>query len=255
MKPLRIKLSVFPLLMMAFCSSVLPQANTPTLAGRWLFEFILRNQSYRLQVDAQASGEATFRLLDYRGSEVVSKASWRMGGQSAAIFVFLINGAIEFPLGNVGREVGTIDFSATADLTLPIKSLRGHGQYHPPRDPNDLRGGEDPAFEFTATRVDPFEVKWVFPNAGERLRRGQDANIAWSVDHSEPIASQQILLSTDNGKTFSVIASSLAAESRNFVWTIPIDFPKIKKARLKIAVTNADGIIVETISETPFLIK
>ncbi len=255
MKPLRISINLFLLFATLFCKPVLPQTPPVTLAGHWLFEFNLRNQNVRLQFDAQASGEATIRLLDNRVNEVVSKASWRVGGQSAAVYVFIINGAIEFPLGNVGREVGTIEFSASADLRLPVKSLRGQGQYHPPRDPNDLRGGEDPFFEFTATRVEPFNVKWLFPNAGERLRRGKEASLAWSVEHAAPIAAQQILLSTDNGKSFSLLSDSLPADARNFVWVIPADFPKIKKARLKIVATNADGVVVETMSESPFVIK
>ena len=255
MKPLLITLYLF-LLPTAQCYGlILPHANTPTLAGPWLFEFTLRNQAYRLQFDAQAAGEGTFRLLDNRLSEVTTKASWQPGGQSPAIYVFIINGIIEFPLGNVDREVGTIEFSATADLLLPIKSLRGQGQYHPPRDPNDTSGREDPFFEFRATRVDTFNVQLLFPNAGERLRRGKEANIAWTVEHTTPIAAQQILLSTDNGRSFSLIASPLDAEARNFVWAIPTNFPKIKKARIKIVVINTRGIIAETVSEKTFLIK
>ena len=255
MKPLWIAINLFIWITTLFCQPIVSQRAPATLAGNWLFEFNLRNQTYRLQFNAQTSGDATIRLLDSRVNDVVSKASWRLGGESAAIYVFIINGAIEFPLGNVGREAGTIEFSASADLRFPIKSLRGQGQYHPPRDPNDVRGGEDPFFEFTATRIESFNVKWLFPNTGERLRRGQDASLVWSVDHAAPIAAQHLQLSTDNGKTYSWLATSLDKDARNFVWAIPIDFSKIKKARLKITVTNADGLIVEAVSEIPFLIK
>jgi hypothetical protein len=247
--------TTFLLVSAIFYQPILSQTPAPTLAGRWLFEFNLRGQAYRLQFDGEASGEATIRLLDHRVSDLLNKGQWRLGGQSATLYVFNISGAIEFPLGNVGREAGTIDFSASADLRLPIESMRGQGQYHPPRDPNDVRGGEDPFFEFTANRIAPFNVQWLSPVNGERVRRGREYRFTWSVDHDAPVAAQYIQLSTDNGKSFSILIPSLDGEARSFVWAVPADFPKIKKARLKIVVTDRDGIVVETVSQEPFLIK
>jgi hypothetical protein len=98
-------------------------------------------------------------------------------------------------------------------------------------------------------------VKWLSPIAGERVRRGREHRLTWSLDPEAPVADQHILLSTDNGKSFSLLIPSLDGGARSFLWAVPADFPKIKKARLKIVVTNRDGIVVETVSQEPFLIK
>jgi hypothetical protein len=248
------KFIVFSVLSMLL---LVPQANAqePSLSGLWDIEFTLRSQEYRVQFRARNSGEGSFLVLDNRSSLSPGKATWRLVGQSPAIYLFTLSGAIEFPLGNAGRETGTIDFSATSDLALPILSLSGWGQYHPPRDPNDTRGNEDPTFTFTAKRVDSLSFQILAPLAGERVRRGREIKIEWSLESTIPLASQSLWLSLDKGATFYLISPSLEPEARAYTWGIPVSLPKTKKAFLKLTAVDLNGKVIEFVSEEPFVIK
>ncbi len=246
-----IALSLLSILLLA------PQAyaQEPSLTGLWEIEFTLRSQPYRVQFSAQNSGEGSFLVLDNRSSLSPGKANWRLAGQSSAIYLFLLSGAIEFPLGNVGLETGTIDFSASSDLTMPILSLSGWGQYHPPRDPNDTRGNEDPSFTFTAKRLNSLTFQILSPLDGERVRRGREIKIEWNLESMVPLASQSLWLSLDKGATFYLISPSLEPEARAFTWSIPVSLPKTKKAFLKLIAVDQNGKTIESLSEKSFFIK
>ena len=134
----------------------------PTLAGRWQIDFKLVSR-HRLQFDAQASGEGALLSLDpvsARGpSPIATKATWSLRGQSSDIYYFVIDGDIEFPAAEGGIEKGRLELSASADLTLPINSLRGWGKYHSSNSPKDGRGSDDPVFNFTAVRIEKLPVQ------------------------------------------------------------------------------------------------
>jgi hypothetical protein len=234
-----------------------PQAKAqgPSLSGLWEIEFTLRSQQYHVQFIAQNSGEGSFLVLDNRSALSPGNATWRLSGQSAAIYLFILSGTIDFPLGNIGRETGTIDFSASSDLTLPVLSLSGWGQYHPPRDPNDARGNEDPTFTFTAKRVDSLAFQILSPPAGERLRRGREIKIEWSLGSTLPLASQSLWLSLDKGETFYPISPSLDPDVRDFTWSIPVSLPKTKKAFFKLVTIDRNGKTMESLNGKSFFIK
>ena len=236
---------------------LVPQAyaQEPSLGGLWEIEFTLRSQPYRVQFSAENSGEGSFLVLDSRSSLRPAKAKWRLAGQSSAIYLFILSGTIEFPIGNVGLETGTIDFSASSDLTTPILSLSGWGQYHPPRDPNDTRGNEDPTFTFTAKRVDSLSFQILSPPAGERVRRGREIKIEWSLESTVPLASQSLWLSLDKGATFYLISPSLEPQARAFNWTPPVSLPKTKKAFLKLVAVDQNGKTIESLDGSSFFIK
>jgi hypothetical protein len=63
-----------------------------------------------LHFDAQDNGKGTFLLLDPMlsrwGPAKPSEAKWTPGDQNSVTF----SGAVEFPLGNVGRDPGTLMF-------------------------------------------------------------------------------------------------------------------------------------------------
>lgn len=106
------------------------ESQAATLAGRWTIEFTLGSEHQSIQFDAQASGEATFLVLD-RSSNLAAPANptqarWSLKGQSTAIYLFSISGEVEVPTLK-GHELAGLDFQAVSDLSLPITSLRGSG--------------------------------------------------------------------------------------------------------------------------------
>jgi hypothetical protein len=235
------------------------QSEAPELTGRWELEFTVRSTHHRLRFDAQASGEGTFLSLDSTSDLerqfTPTKALWRLRGQSTAIYFFSISGQAELPAINGGRELAGLDFQAISDLSLPITSLRGWGQYHPPRDPDDARGSEDPTFDFTGKRVNEVIVQLLLPNSGRRLRRGKEAIIEWAVQTDLPLASQTVLISLDGGDNFIVIAPFVDGNARRFVWAVPEEMPRTKKALLKVVAVDQFGQSAEGLSAQIFRIK
>lgn len=235
------------------------QKEAPALTGRWELEFTVGSTHHLLRFDAQASGEGTFSSLD-SSSDITrqftpTRALWRLRGQSTAIYLFSISGEVEVPTIKGGRELAGLDFQAVSDLFLPITSLRGSGQYHPPRDPDDTRGNEDPTFDFTGKRVNELIVHLLLPNPGERLRRGEEARIEWEVQTALPLASQKVLISLDGGDNFIVIAPSVNGDVRRFVWLVPEDLSRTKKALFKVLAIDQSGESAEGLSAQTFRIK
>lgn len=235
-----------------------PEANafgqSPALTGRWVIEFTLRSRAYAVEFDAEASGGGTLVVLDAQTSRAPRPASWRLTGQSPAINLFLISGAIDLPTGDGGAETGTIEFSASAEPREPVTSLSGWGQYHPPG-AGDGRGGNDPSFSFTARRVNLPTLRLVSPAPKQRARRGGELNIEWEMDRAVQVSHQSLWLSTDNRATFVPLSPPLDGDTRNFLWQVPKRMPKAKKAFIKIVAVRDDGLLLEAINESPFLIK
>ena len=145
----------------------------PTLTGRWQIDFTLGSR-HRFQFDAQGSGEGALLSLDpvpARGlSPTETKATWRLRGQSSDIYYFVITGEVEFPTSEGGIEKGTLDLSASSDLTIPINALRGWGQFHSSSSPNDgLGGANDPIFGFKAVRIEKQSVNVNPPTSSHGL--------------------------------------------------------------------------------------
>jgi len=96
------------------------QAQSPNTIGRWNVEITFANEEHRsLRFDAQGDGKGTFLLLDPRlrvwGLAKPSEAKWsRCEGNSVTF-----SGPVEFMIGNVGRDAGTLVFNGkfeTVDL-------------------------------------------------------------------------------------------------------------------------------------------
>lgn len=220
------------------------QTDSPTLAGRWQVIFTLASP-HRLQFDAQASGEGAFLSLDpvsvMGPPPTVTKATWSLRGRSPAIYYFVIAGDVEFQTTDGAIEKGRLELSASSDFTLPINSLRGWAQFHSSSTPNDGRGSNDPIFDFTAERIEKLSVQVMSPASGQRLRRGKDVRIEWTVNSALPVSTQEVLISVDGGDSFIVIASGLGAEVRDFSWTLPENINKTKKALIKVVATDNGG--------------
>lgn len=93
------------------CLVAMAQAQSPTMLGRWNIEINFSDGNKRsLRFDAQADGKGTFLLVDPMlsrwGPAKPSEAKWAPGDQNSVTF----SGPVEFPLGNVGRDAGTLMF-------------------------------------------------------------------------------------------------------------------------------------------------
>jgi hypothetical protein len=81
------------------------------MIGSWKVEINFAEGNKRsLRFDAQDHGKGTFLLLDPMlsrwGPAKPSEAKWTPGDQNSVTF----SGAVEFPIGNVGRDPGTLTF-------------------------------------------------------------------------------------------------------------------------------------------------
>ncbi len=81
------------------------------MIGRWNIEITFANDEHRsLRFDAQAGGKGTFLLLDPKlnvwGDAKPSEAKWNRDEGNSVTF----SGPVEFMLGNVGRDAGTLVF-------------------------------------------------------------------------------------------------------------------------------------------------
>jgi hypothetical protein len=91
------------------CCSVFAEAQSPNMIGRWNVEITFANEEKRsLRFEAQGEGKGTFELLDPKakvwGAATSSEAKWSRGEGNAVTF----SGPVEFLLGNVGRDAGTL---------------------------------------------------------------------------------------------------------------------------------------------------
>src|SRR5436189_5241209 len=99
------------ILMLILQTVVMAHAQSPNLIGRWNVEFTFANEDHRsLRFDAQGTGKGSFLLLDPRlkvwAPAKSSEASWTQGEGNSVKF----SGPVEFLIGNVGRDPGTLLF-------------------------------------------------------------------------------------------------------------------------------------------------
>jgi hypothetical protein len=101
-------------------SFVLAKAESPNMSGRWDLEITFANEQHRfLRFDAQNDGKGTLTVTDPRskvwGGANPSDAKWTRGEGNSVTF----SGRVEFLIGNVGRDAGTLTCKGkfeTADL-------------------------------------------------------------------------------------------------------------------------------------------
>jgi hypothetical protein len=101
--------SLTAVLIAQICCAAVAQAHSPNMIGTWNVEITFANEGHRsVRFEAQAEGKGTFELLDPRakawGAVTSSEAKWSRGEGNAVTF----SGAVEFLLGNVGRDAGTL---------------------------------------------------------------------------------------------------------------------------------------------------
>lgn len=101
-------------------SFVLAEAESPNVIGKWNVEITFANEEHRsVRFEAQSDGKGTLTPADPQskawGAAKPSEANWSRGEGNAVTF----SGPVEFMLGNVGRDAGTLEFQGkfeTSDL-------------------------------------------------------------------------------------------------------------------------------------------
>ena len=92
-------------------SITVSEAQSANVIGTWNIEIIFANDEHRsVRFDARADGKGSLVAADPRskvcdGSKA-SEAQWSQGEQNSITW----SGAVEFLLGNVGRDAGTLTF-------------------------------------------------------------------------------------------------------------------------------------------------
>ena len=111
-----------------FCAA-LAHGQSSNMTGRWNVEINFADGNKRsLRFDAQGDGKGTFLLLDPMlsrwGTAKPSEAKWTPADQNSVTF----SGAVEFPLGNVGRDPGTLMFKGKFETP---DSISGEVEFAP----------------------------------------------------------------------------------------------------------------------------
>jgi hypothetical protein len=89
-------------------------AQSPNVIGKWNVEITFANANrYSLSFDGQAGGKGSLLLLDPRSTywegTKPAEAKWTRGEGKSVTF----SGPIEFSIGNVGRDAGTLVLKGT----------------------------------------------------------------------------------------------------------------------------------------------
>jgi hypothetical protein len=108
---MRVTCALILILTVQTCCIAMAQAQSPNMIGSWNIEITFGNVDKRsLRFDAQAEGKGTFELLDPRakawGAATHFDAKWTLSDGNSVTF----SSPVEFMLGNVGRDAGTLVF-------------------------------------------------------------------------------------------------------------------------------------------------
>jgi hypothetical protein len=145
-----------PVLILIVCAQIfgvgLSQVQPANVIGRWSVEITFGNGEGRsFRFEARESGKGSFLLVDPRskvwGPARPSEAKWTQGDDGSVAF----SGAVEFPLGNVGRDAGTLVLKGKFGTG---GTITGAATFFPlDQDPKDPKGRSSKSGSFRATRV------------------------------------------------------------------------------------------------------
>jgi hypothetical protein len=130
----------------------LSQAQSLNIIGSWKVEITFRNGDSRsLRFEARDSGKGSFRLLDPKsnswGLAGPWEAKWTHGDEGSVMF----SGAVEFPIGNVGRDAGTLVLKGKFGTE---GSITGEAMFFPPdQDPSNPSAKASKSGMFKAIRT------------------------------------------------------------------------------------------------------
>ena len=128
------------------------QAQSSNVIGSWKVEITFGNGDGRsLRFEARESGKGSFLLLDpglkVWGPARPSEAKWTQGDRGSVMF----SGTVEFPLGNVGRDAGTLVLKGKFGTE---GAITGAAIFFPlDQDPKDPEARPSKSGSFKAIRV------------------------------------------------------------------------------------------------------
>ena len=110
-------------------SFVLAGAESPNVTGSWKVEITFANEQHRfLRFDAQNEGKGTLAVTDPKskvwGGAKPSDAKWTRDEGNSVTF----SGPVEFLIGNVGRDAGTLTFKGKFETP---DSITGEVEFSP----------------------------------------------------------------------------------------------------------------------------
>jgi len=119
---------IVPLIIQA-CLAAMAQGQSPEMIGRWNVDITFADGNKRsLRFDAQEAGKGTLLVVDPRlnvwGPGKPSEAKWTRENQNSVTFT----GPVEFMLGNVGRDAGTLMFKGKFETP---DSISGEVEFAP----------------------------------------------------------------------------------------------------------------------------
>ena len=119
---------IVPLIIQA-CLAAMAQGQSPEMIGRWNVDITFADGNKRsLRFDAQEAGKGTLLVVDPRlnvwGPGKPSEAKWTREDQNSVTFT----GPVEFMLGNVGRDAGTLMFKGKFETP---DSISGEVEFAP----------------------------------------------------------------------------------------------------------------------------
>jgi YD repeat-containing protein len=92
-------------------------------------------------------------------------------------------------------------------------------------------------------------VALVQPTGGEVIGGGSAYFIQWQSDDNVGVATHDVALSTDGGKTFATaIASGLGGNVQSFAWQVPADIAPSRTAVLRVTATDGAGNVRAAVS-------
>ena len=110
-------------------SSFLAEAESPNMTGNWNLEITFANEQHRfLRFDAQSDGKGTLTMTEAQskvwGGAKPSEAKWTRDEGNSVTF----SGSVEFLIGNVGRDAGTLTFKGKFETP---DSITGEVEFSP----------------------------------------------------------------------------------------------------------------------------
>ena len=128
------------------------QAQSPNVIGSWKVEITFGNgESRSFRFEARESGKGFFLLLDPRlkfwGPAKPSEAKWTQSHDGSVTF----SGPVEFPLGNVGRDAGTLVLKGKLGTEGSITGAAIF--FRVDQDPKDPKASPSKGGSFKATRA------------------------------------------------------------------------------------------------------
>jgi len=133
------------------CSVDAARPQSSDLLGKWKIDITFQNKSKRsLRFDAEDSGKGSL-LLEARSNwdepAKPSQAKWTVGREKRVTIL----GAVEFPIGNVGREPGVLVFKGA--FKSESKITGDIAFFSMDQDPMDPKATPSKTGTFEATRV------------------------------------------------------------------------------------------------------